>query len=322
MTTSDEDQSQHDDEVMALRQRVSELEEAHAAFQEERAAHQHQHQQIEERWQQCEATLRMAHEQSVIQRQQHGDELRRIQKELAHAVQVKDHFLAAMSHELRTPLNGILGLSEALQEEVYGPLNERQRRVLHLLEQNGYRLLTIVNDILDLSHIESGGVRLEIAPVVIGALCQSCLELVQQDASRKRLVVSFKKDTCLVIIQADERRLKQVLINLLSNAVKFTPDGGNIGLDVTANLSPGQRAVQFAVWDTGIGIAAEDIGRLFHPFAQIHTGLTRQYEGAGLGLVLAARLVELHGGQLTVESTLGQGSRFIVSLPLADEENL
>ncbi len=313
----DRDRGQSQDELTALRQRVSELEGTTTTLQEELTRSQHQQHQLEETLHQREEDLRRAQEQQEALQQQHAREMHRLREQLTQAVRVKDDFLAAMSHELRTPLNGILGLSEALQEEVYGPLNEHQRRILHVMERNGYRLLTVINDILDLSHIESGGVKLEIAPVVIGSFCQSSLDVIQQDASRKRLMVSFKKETDLSLIQADERRLKQALVNLLSNAVKFTPDEGSIGLEVTADRE--QRVIRFTVWDTGIGVAAEDRERLFRPFVQINTGLARHYEGTGLGLVLAARLVELHGGQVTVESTPGQGSRFTILLPLADE---
>ncbi|MBI3967707.1 MAG: response regulator, partial [Chloroflexi bacterium] len=215
-------------------------------------------------------------------------------------------------HELRTPLNTVIGLAEALQEEVYGVLNDEQLQAIENVEESGRHLLALINDILDLAKIEAGRLDLELAPVSVQAVCEASLRLVRQTAHQKRLHTSFSFDEP-VTIPADERRLKQVLVNLLSNAVKFTPEGGKIGLEVKADREC--EAVHFAIWDTGIGIKPEDRPRLFTPFVQLDSALSRGYEGTGLGLSLVQRMVRLHGGGVAVESEPERGSRFIVSLP-------
>ncbi|HEU4323193.1 MAG TPA: PAS domain S-box protein [Roseiflexaceae bacterium] len=234
--------------------------------------------------------------------------------QLARAARLKDEFLANMSHELRTPLNSILGLSEALLEEVYGPLTERQGRTVVGVLESGQHLLELINDILDLSKIEAGRMDLLIAPVEVAGLSEAALRMVRQAALARQLSVSLRVSPAQPLIDADERRLKQILVNLLSNAVKFTPERGEIGLDVEPD--PSGAAIRFGVWDTGIGIAEEDMGQLFRPFVQIDSGLTRSYEGTGLGLALVARLAALHGGGVQVESSPGKGSRFTVVLPI------
>jgi PAS domain S-box-containing protein len=240
-------------------------------------------------------------------------ELSTANAELARAARLKDEFLANMSHELRTPLNAILGMSEALQEKVYGPLTDRQFRSLHTIEESGRHLLSLINDILDVSKIEADKLELEIGPVSVESVCHASLGLVKQGAHQKRLTVSSTLDSAVTMIQADERRLKQILVNLLSNAVKFTPDGGEIGLEVVGDAEG--KVVHFTVWDSGIGIAEEDVGRLFQPFVQLDSSLSRQHAGTGLGLVLVRRLAEMHGGGVSLESEVGQGSRVTVSLP-------
>ncbi len=226
---------------------------------------------------------------------------------------LKDEFLASMSHELRTPLNAILGLSEALQEQVYGPLNANQLKSLHSIEESGRHLLSLITDILDLSKIGAGKMELEIGPVSVVSVCQASLRFIKEAVHQKQLKVSSTLDSTVTILHADERRLKQILVNLLSNAVKFTPDGGTIGLKVVGDL--GRRKVHFIVWDTGIGISSEDIGRLFQPFVQLDSSLSRRHPGSGLGLVLVHRMTQLHGGSVAVESEVEKGSRFTVSLP-------
>jgi CheY-like chemotaxis protein len=232
---------------------------------------------------------------------------------LAKAAHAKDEFLASMSHELRTPLNAILGLSEVLQEQVFGPLNDKQAKYLQTIEESGHHLLALITDILDLAKIEAGKVELEIGPVAIDSVCHASLQFIKQAALKKQLKVSSTVDQQITLLQADERRLKQILVNLLSNAVKFTPAGGQVGLQVVGDAE--RRRVDFTVWDTGIGIAPEDVKRLFQPFVQLDSSLSRQYTGAGLGLALVRQLTDLHGGSVSVESQVGQGSRFTVSLP-------
>jgi signal transduction histidine kinase/ActR/RegA family two-component response regulator len=233
--------------------------------------------------------------------------------ELRQAARAKDEFLASMSHELRTPLNAILGISEALQEQVFGPLNEKQLRYLHTIEESGQHLLALINDILDLSKVEAGKVELQISRVVVESVCRASLQFIKEAAHKKQVKVSSTLDNKVSTMQADERRLKQILVNLLSNAVKFTPEGGDVDLEVLGDAE--RQLVHFIVWDTGIGITRENIGRLFQPFVQLDSSLSRQYSGTGLGLSLVKRLAELHGGSVSVESDVGKGSRFTVSLP-------
>jgi len=234
-------------------------------------------------------------------------------EELARAARLKDEFLASMSHELRTPLTAVLGMVEILKMEAYGPLTEQQNKSLDVIDDSGRHLLELINDILDLSKIEADKLELEIEPVSVDTACQSSLQFVKQAALNKYIDVSFEHDTDVSVLQADERRLKQILVNLLSNAVKFTPDEGKVGLKVVADRK-NQRA-HFTVWDTGIGIAPDDRDRLFQPFVQLDSKLARQYSGTGLGLALVNRMAKMHGGEVTVESEVGKGSRFTVSLP-------
>ena len=240
--------------------------------------------------------------------------------ELAHALRIKDEFLATMNHELRTPLNTMLILAEVLQQQIYGPLNAKQMENLHNMEESGRHLLVLITDILDIVRINAGKLELDISTIMAQDLCESSMRLTAAMASKKRIKVSMNVEPNVTTIDADDRRLKQMLVNLLSNAVKFTPDDGSVGLDVKGE--PETNTVVFTVWDTGIGIAQENMGKLFRPFAQIDSGLSRQYEGSGLGLALVARMAELHGGSVAVESQVGQGSRFMLSLPWKREDTL
>ncbi|WP_165228599.1 PAS domain S-box protein [Aquisphaera insulae] len=242
-----------------------------------------------------------------------SNELALANAELVRSSRMKDEFLASMSHELRTPLNGILGFAEGLAEGVYGELGDDQRRCVLDVHECGRHLLDLINDILDVAKIEAGMVELEVAEVAVGPLCESAVRFVKQAAQRKSIPVRLSIDDPVGRVVADQRRLKQVLVNLLSNAVKFTDAGGGVGLEVT--YDPSRRVARFAVWDTGIGISPEGLSRLFKPFMQLDSGLDRRYSGTGLGLVLAKRLTELHGGMLEVESEPGRGSRFTIVLP-------
>jgi PAS domain S-box-containing protein len=245
-------------------------------------------------------------------------ELSKANAELARAARLKDEFLANMSHELRTPLNGILGSSEILQTGAYGSVNEKQLKYLRNVEESGRHLLSLINDILDLSKSEAGRLELEIRPTSVKSVCEASLRLTKQLAHKKRLKVFQTLDSTVIALPADERRLKQILVNLLGNAIKFTPEGGKIGLEVAADET--QQVVHFVVWDTGVGIAQQDMKWLFEPFVQLDSGLARQQGGTGLGLSLVSRLVELHGGGISVESEVGQGSRFTISLPCPQAE--
>jgi len=257
--------------------------------------------------------------QAEEQLRQSSERISLANAELARATRLKDEFLASMSHELRTPLNAILGLSEALQEEVYGPLTDRQQRSLSTIEQSGKHLLELITEILDLSKIESGKMELQIAPVSLQNLCESSLAFVKQQAHQKKIELRSKVSQGLSEIELDERRIRQVLVNLLSNAVKFTPEGGKVGLEVEAN--PDSEILQFRVIDTGIGIAPENIDKLFKPFVQLDSSLSRRYAGTGLGLALVRRIAELHGGSVCLESEIGKGSQFTVSLPWREAAN-
>lgn len=233
--------------------------------------------------------------------------------ELGRASKLKDEFLANMSHELRTPLNAILGLSEGLLEQVGGPLSPRQIKSVTTISTSGQHLLALINDILDLSKVEAGKLELHAERLTVDGFCQDCLAFVRTQAMQKSISVAFDHDNRPTQFEADPRRFKQVLVNLLTNAVKFTPPGGRVGLTVFASVP--EDLVRFTVWDTGIGIALEDQSKLFRAFTQIDSGLNRSQDGTGLGLALVAKLVELHGGSLAVESEPDQGSRFIVTLP-------
>ncbi|GAB4439816.1 MAG: hypothetical protein Kow0031_21710 [Anaerolineae bacterium] len=234
--------------------------------------------------------------------------------ELVQANRLKDQFLATMSHELRTPLNVIFGNVELLLEELYGPLTDKQVRSLNSIGSSGRHLLALINDILDLSEIETEELKLVITPVSIEAICRESLEVIQETARQKSIRTHSQIDPPVTTIEADEQRLRQILVNLLTNAVKFTPKGGRVGLEVWLRAATG--TVEFTVWDTGIGINQADINIMFNPFVQLDGGLNRQEEGTGLGLTLVQRLTALHGGTVAVESTPGRGSRFTVSLPL------
>jgi signal transduction histidine kinase len=251
--------------------------------------------------------------------------------ELDRATRLKDEFLANMSHELRTPLNAILGMAEGLQEKVFGDVNQSQIRAIQTIERSGSHLLELINDILDVAKIESGQIKLDLTPTAIAPLCQSCLAFIKQQALAKRIQLEIKLQPYLPKLLIDERRIRQVLLNLLSNAVKFTPEGGKITIEVSQNqqipltirstdIAMGiNKYIQIAIIDTGIGIASEDINKLFQPFIQIDSALNRQYQGTGLGLALVKSLVEIHGGKVELTSEIGVGSCFTVYLPFTDD---
>lgn len=249
----------------------------------------------------------------ITERKKAEEALRIANLEMENALRVKDEFLANMSHELRTPLNAILGISESLEEQFVGALNEKQLKYVQIIRESGRHLLDLINDILDISKIEAGRMELDFRPLSVEKLCQSSLRIIKELAQKKSLNVSFNVRGHVKIVRGDERRLKQLLVNLLGNAVKFTERGKRIGLTVEGRAESSE--IVFSVWDEGIGIAEENLPRLFKPFVQLDTGLTKEYHGTGLGLALVAQIARLHGGRVGVESEEGRGSRFTVILP-------
>jgi signal transduction histidine kinase len=239
-----------------------------------------------------------------------NDELRRLYGELETASRHKSEFLANMSHELRTPLNAILGFSQVLRERMFGELNEKQEEYLDDILASGNHLLSLINDVLDLSKVEAGQVELEVAPFSLREALERGVVMVRERASERGVQLGLEIAPEVDVVAADERRIRQVVFNLLSNAVKFTPAGGRI--DVEAAQLDGK--IHVSVADTGPGIAPEDQERIFEEFQQTDVGV-RQREGTGLGLALSKRLVELHGGRIWVESKPGAGSRFVFTLP-------
>jgi len=246
-------------------------------------------------------------------------ELTKANEKLTAALRTRDEFLATVSHELRTPLNAILLLTESMQNGVYGVLGVRHSDILDTVKQSARHLLSLINDILDMSKIESGMFELDMGPVSAPIICRNSLQLVEEAAHHKQIQLVQKIDPNVDMVNGDERRLLQILVNLLSNAIKFTPEGGEVGLEVVGDVE--RQLVHFMVWDTGIGIAQQDIARLFQPFVQLDSKLSRQYEGTGLGLALVDRLTKMHGGTVALESEVGKGSRFTISLPWAQQDS-
>ena len=232
-------------------------------------------------------------------------------RQLGLASQHKSEFLANMSHELRTPLNAIIGFSEVLSERMFGELNEKQEEYLKDIHASGQHLLSLINDILDLSKIEAGRMELELAEFNFPATLDNALTLVRERAGRHGIALHMSVDERIEQVRADERKVRQVVLNLLSNAIKFTPEGGRI--DVRA--IPGDGGVEVSVSDTGVGIAAEDQEAIFEEFRQVGTA-AKKVEGTGLGLALSRKFIELHGGRIWVQSELGAGSTFTFTIPV------
>ncbi|MGB9081290.1 MAG: ATP-binding protein, partial [Desulfuromonadaceae bacterium] len=225
----------------------------------------------------------------------------------------KSDFLANMSHELRTPLNSVIGFSEVLQDQMFGPINEKQQEYVNNILTSGRHLLSLINDILDLSKVESGKMELELSQFLLRETLDASMIMLREKALKGgiELRLDLAPETDVRIV-ADQRKLKQILFNLLSNAVKFTPTAGTI--DVSA-VRDGD-FIEISVADTGIGIREEDIPKLFQTFTQLESVYTKGFEGTGLGLALTRQLVELHGGRIWMESKFGTGSRFSFTIPL------
>ncbi|MGH2977336.1 MAG: ATP-binding protein [Gaiellaceae bacterium] len=240
----------------------------------------------------------------------HAVELELQNRRIQEANRLKSEFLANMSHELRTPLNAILGFSQVLDKRLFGELNEKQGEYVEDIRSSGNHLLSLINDVLDLSKVEAGQIELETAPFSLREAIERGVVMVRERASKDGVAIAAEVEPEVQIVSGDERRIRQILFNLLSNAVKFTPAGGRI--DVTAARADGE--IQVAVTDNGPGVAPEDLDRIFEEFQQTEAG-AKQHEGTGLGLALSKRLIELHGGRIWVESEVGVGSRFVFTLP-------
>jgi len=232
-------------------------------------------------------------------------------REVETANRHKSEFLANMSHELRTPLNAIIGFSEVLRQQMFGAINPKQGEYLEDIQTSGQHLLSLINDILDLSKVEAGKMELQLSRFSLHAALGSVLLMVRERAAGRGIALRTELDPAIDQLEADERKVKQIVLNLLTNAVKFTPSGGA----VTLETKPDGAGVLISVRDTGVGIAPADQARVFEEFTQAGAGAASGQEGTGLGLALSRRLVELHGGRIWVESELGKGSTFSFTLP-------
>ena len=233
-------------------------------------------------------------------------------REIEAANRHKSEFLANMSHELRTPLNAIIGFSEVLQEKLFGELNEKQAEYTDDILSSGRHLLSLINEILDLSKVEAGRMELEVATFDLPLAIDNARTFVRERATKHGINLDVTIDERLGEFTGDERKIKQILLNLLSNAVKFTPEGGRIGI----NARQADGSVEISVSDTGIGISPEDQPKIFEEFRQVGSDYAHKIEGTGLGLTLAKKFVELHGGKIWVESKVGKGSTFTFTLPI------
>jgi PAS domain S-box-containing protein len=258
----------------------------------------------------------------ITDRKQAEKELREAKNTAETANRAKSNFLSSMSHELRTPLNAVIGFSEVLADKTFGDLNEKQGKYVDNVLGAGRYLLSLINDILDLSKVESGKMELELSNFPLAAVLDNSLVMVKERCAKQGigLTLDINEGIRDLEISADERKLKQILFNLLSNAVKFTPEGGTIKLSASLDCKPSKNGNQQSdilvfVADTGIGIKLEDQERIFREFEQVDSSDTPKYKGTGLGLALVKRFVELHGGRVWVESQFGKGSTFWFSIP-------
>ncbi len=243
------------------------------------------------------------------------EELKELATELKRTAQVKSEFLANMSHELRTPLNSINGFSEVLYDETFGPLNEKQKKYVNNVLTSGRHLLLLINQILDMAKVEAGKMKLAISSLPMKSLLNEISLLVADMVSKKKIEMLLEIAEDLPNIEADDLKVKEIIYNLLSNAVKFTPEGSKIGMRASTRKADSE--IEIVVWDTGVGIAPENMGKIFEGFFRVDTPYSRVTEGTGLGLPLSKKLVELHGGKLSVESEgLNKGTSVRFTLPI------
>jgi signal transduction histidine kinase len=244
-----------------------------------------------------------------------SDELGRLYREVESASRNKSDFLASMSHELRTPLNAIIGFSQVLRQQMFGALNEKQIEYIDDVLSSGQHLLNLINDILDLAKVEAGRMELQPGVFALDDTLRNAMAMVRERATRQDVTLRVEIDHSIGEIEADERKVKQILFNLLSNAVKFTPGGGSVTLSASTEANDAVITVR----DTGMGISEEDQAKIFEEFTQLGPGMAQ--EGTGLGLALTKRLVDLHGGHLSLESAPEAGATFTVRLPLRRSED-
>ena len=243
---------------------------------------------------------------------QANKELSKRSEELKFANKAKSEFLANMSHELRTPLNSIIGFSEVLFDEKTGTLNDQQREFLNYILSSGKHLHVLINEVLDLAKVEAGKMDLVLSSVLIKSLVEDVVILIREMVFKKKIKMSLEIPEDIGALEVDQRKVKQVLLNLFSNAVNFTSEGGKIGVRVKKN----DLEIEVDVWDTGVGIAPEELGRMFEYFHRIDTAYSRAVEGSGLGLAYSKRLVDLHGGRIWIESEgLNKGTTVKFTLP-------
>ena len=241
------------------------------------------------------------------------EELKELARALKRTAQVKSEFLANMSHELRTPLNSINGFSEVLYDETFGPLNEKQKKYVNNVLTSGKHLLLLINQILDMAKVEAGKMKLALSSLPMKSLLNEISLLVEDMVSKKKIEMLIEITEDLPNIEADDLKVKEIIYNLLSNAVKFTPEGGKIGM----RAKKANPEIEITVWDTGVGIAPENMEKIFEGFFRVDTPYSRVTEGTGLGLPLSKKLVELHGGKLSVESKgLNKGTSVRFTLPI------
>ena len=276
---------------------------------------EHYYETLEKKVKERTEELRIANEELHKKKK----ELELKNEELARASQMKSQFLANVSHELRTPLNSIIGFSELLQDRAFGELNEKQKQYVKFIHSSGVHLLQLINSILDLSKIEAG--RMEVVPeeFVLTDMLSEILATIKPLAHKKNITIEMKDTPASPVIVADKAKFKQIMLNLLSNAVKFNVDGGKVIVDWDIKEEPKgtefERYLYISVEDTGIGIKENDLDRIFKEFEQLEPTITREHGGTGLGLALTKKLVELHNGEIWVESEFGKGSKFTVKLP-------